>query len=455
MYAAPLSARGPSTAASAYPVAQQGQGRVTSMRYWYEDGPATANPTPAPGSSPATVSYQPAYQPSGSAPAATRGPPGSEFRGARSLSLPMSTASLPGVGMGLGAGGGICAPQASASGGPCREVVRGSRLVDVPITRQVMTPVMQERLVTTMRKELVPTTEYVQAVEYVTQDQACVEYEQRPTVRMRETWVRQMVPETVYENIPVQRVRQVTVPQTVTREVVTMKEVEVPVQEVVQEQCFRIDEVQEVAQREVAVMQEVEWVPRIVAQWEEDGGIVSDYQPTAQRTLGYECAPSTSGVPQQRSRPTAMGSDRGQLYAGPADAGKPRVSPFKEERRDRSVPPRSSVPGQYSGPSAAYGVPARAPTEAAPPSKSQHFRVHLGLSLMQVRDHLAIKDIAPGGLAERAGLQPGDLVVAIDNVPVGSHEDFQTQIRGKAAFEIDVFDEGSQQYYKRLISSRS
>lgn len=35
----------------------------------------------------------------------------------------------------------------------------------------------------------------------------------------------------------------------------------VPVQEVVQEQCFRIDEVQEVAQREVAVMQEVEWVP--------------------------------------------------------------------------------------------------------------------------------------------------------------------------------------------------
>lgn len=38
-------------------------------------------------------------------------PPALEFRGARSLSLPMSTASLPGVGMGLGAGGGICAPQ--------------------------------------------------------------------------------------------------------------------------------------------------------------------------------------------------------------------------------------------------------------------------------------------------------------------------------------------------------
>lgn len=45
------------------------------------DGPATANPTPAPGSSPATVSYQPAYQPSGSAPAATRGPPGSTTGG--------------------------------------------------------------------------------------------------------------------------------------------------------------------------------------------------------------------------------------------------------------------------------------------------------------------------------------------------------------------------------------
>lgn len=34
-----------------------------------------------------------------------------------------------------------------------------------------------------------------------------------------------------------------------------------PVQEVVQEPCYRIDEVHEVAQAEVQVFQEVEWVP--------------------------------------------------------------------------------------------------------------------------------------------------------------------------------------------------
>eukprot|EP00667_Euglena_gracilis_P008748 EG_transcript_8864 len=422
MFQPPLSARGP--AGPRPPIAPRR--RVASVRYWYENDGVATQPVVVP---------SPRYSPSPEPLSAGLSPgTAGEYRSSRVLSLPLSAAgsvgsSTPGV----------------------REVVRGSRLVDVPSTRTVATPIFQEKVVTTMRRQAVPTTQLVQDVQYVTREEPYVEYENRPAVRMKEVWVRQVVPETVYETVPVQRVRQVTVPQPVTREVTCMTEVEVPVQEVVQEPCYRIDEVHEVAQAEVQVFQEVEWVPRVVAQWEDGERLVSDWRATHQRTVGFECVP-------RAAPPDAGGAHR--VFAAPLPPLQPthyggvpysasRPSPFRHVISEGETLVTPSEPTVPPPPPPASRPAKGTSAQPAPPP----FRVHLGLSLQQAGNNLVIKDIAAGGLAEAAGLHAGDVLIAVDGGPVVTHEDFQAQIRGKAHFEVDVFDERHQQYHKHVIDA--
>ena len=92
-------------------------------------------------------------------------------------------------------------------------------------------------------QQVVPQKSFVDDVEYVMQEEAYTDYEQVPHTRMKEIWVKRMVPETVYETVAVPKTRQRTVAQPVVREVTTLAEVNVPVEEIVREPCYRIDEV--------------------------------------------------------------------------------------------------------------------------------------------------------------------------------------------------------------------
>jgi S1-C subfamily serine protease len=76
----------------------------------------------------------------------------------------------------------------------------------------------------------------------------------------------------------------------------------------------------------------------------------------------------------------------------------------------------------------------------------------LGLSITETKNGLMVKDIVSRGLAARSGMQRGDLLVAVDGVPVATHEEFQCQLRGKVAFDIEVYDGSTQQYLKRRVN---
>jgi hypothetical protein len=362
---------------------------------------------------------------------------------------------------------------------PRRELVRATKVVDVPTTRQVRVPAWQERIVPGVRKEVVPQKSFVDDVEYVMQEEAYTDYEQVPHTRMKEIWVKRMVPETVYETVAVPKTRQRTVAQPVVREVTTLAEVNVPVEEIVREPCYRIDEVEEVAKTEVEVCQEVEWVPRIVGQWEENEHVVA-HSRTSERTLGYERAvgyettfvsPQTQVQGRDPVRYRAVASRHSVASPRVGEVGvttldtkydatrrptprayppevvvRPRASPFKTDvlASEKAGQAQLQGPGIHQP----QGFREQAPPPPPPPAP----RVHLGLSITETKNGLMVKDIVSRGLAARSGMQRGDLLVAVDGVPVATHEEFQCQLRGKVAFDIEVYDGSTQQYLKRRVN---
>lgn len=71
-------------------------------------------------------------------------------------------------------------------------------------------------------------------------------------------------------------------------------------------------------------------------------------------------------------------------------------------------------------------------------------RSGVGVQVERVGDRMVILDVTPGGPADRAGLRPGDVLVAVDGRPVGSDTADQTaaRLRGPAGTTVSVTVQG-------------
>eukprot|EP00998_Keelungia_sp_KM082_P012194 NODE_850_length_1595_cov_208.382834_g840_i0.p1 GENE.NODE_850_length_1595_cov_208.382834_g840_i0~~NODE_850_length_1595_cov_208.382834_g840_i0.p1 ORF type:complete len:428 (+),score=109.23 NODE_850_length_1595_cov_208.382834_g840_i0:75-1358(+) len=135
--------------------------------------------------------------------------------------------------------------------------------VEVPITRKVKVPCMQQKLVEDVEIQKVKTKKQVQKQGVKLVEEAYTEIEEQPATRVREIWVKKLVKEPYMKKVEVRKTRTVEVPCVTTEEIEVEEEVRVPTTRVVDVQAFRVDEIKDTKIVEVEGWQEVELIPRI------------------------------------------------------------------------------------------------------------------------------------------------------------------------------------------------
>jgi len=136
-----------------------------------------------------------------------------------------------------------------------------TRRVEVPYTRKVKVPTTTTKVVPTSVLVKVPVKKLVQVPSYKIVDEEYTVFEDREAVREKEIWVKQIVPETYTQKVPVKMTRQVKKPTQEIREVEEMVEVNVPSTQAVQVDGYRIDDVEDTKVVEVEEFQEFEYLP--------------------------------------------------------------------------------------------------------------------------------------------------------------------------------------------------
>jgi C-terminal processing protease CtpA/Prc len=81
----------------------------------------------------------------------------------------------------------------------------------------------------------------------------------------------------------------------------------------------------------------------------------------------------------------------------------------------------------------------------------------LGITLMETRDGVRIRQVLPGTPAERAGLRPGDYVLTVDEERIRAVRDVEQMIREKQPgswVDLDVWRNGQRQTIEAQLASR-
>jgi Do/DeqQ family serine protease len=108
---------------------------------------------------------------------------------------------------------------------------------------------------------------------------------------------------------------------------------------------------------------------------------------------------------------------------------------------ERPTENQGATQGQSSGGNDMLGLR----LEEMTPQLRQRFRY-------EGEGHVFVRGVEPGSDADRAGLQPGDIILQADRSPVGSITDVRTALRdGKALLYIE---RDSRQFFKSIVSSK-
>eukprot|EP01006_Ploeotia_vitrea_P018868 TRINITY_DN50691_c0_g1_i1.p1 TRINITY_DN50691_c0_g1~~TRINITY_DN50691_c0_g1_i1.p1 ORF type:complete len:485 (+),score=69.42 TRINITY_DN50691_c0_g1_i1:89-1543(+) len=164
---------------------------------------------------------------------------------------------------------------------------RVEKLIEVPVERMVKVPVVVQEEVTTVEKRKVPRKKIIEEPDWKIVKEPYTKIVPREKTRMKEIWVKQLVPETYTVNQVKHCTREVKVPTTKVKEIDTFEEVEVPVRKVVDVHSYRIDKVLDKKVVKVEGVQEFDLVPREGAFQVDKAKAVHRY-PAVERIMGRE-----------------------------------------------------------------------------------------------------------------------------------------------------------------------
>lgn len=136
-----------------------------------------------------------------------------------------------------------------------------TRRVEVPFTRKVKVPTRTTKILPTMVQVQVPVRKLVQVPSFKVVDEEYTVFEEREAIREKEIWVKQIVPETYMQKVPVKMTRQVKKSSTEIREVEELVNVDVPSTHAVEVDGYRIDDVEDTKVVEVEEFHEFEYQP--------------------------------------------------------------------------------------------------------------------------------------------------------------------------------------------------
>eukprot|EP00996_Jenningsia_fusiforme_P000953 NODE_1869_length_1374_cov_44.867925_g1690_i0.p1 GENE.NODE_1869_length_1374_cov_44.867925_g1690_i0~~NODE_1869_length_1374_cov_44.867925_g1690_i0.p1 ORF type:complete len:309 (+),score=61.31 NODE_1869_length_1374_cov_44.867925_g1690_i0:61-987(+) len=137
------------------------------------------------------------------------------------------------------------------------------RKVEVPYTQKVKVPTTDHQIVPSTQRVTVRVKKQVPREVMDEKEEAYSSFEEVPATRMREIWVKKLIPEAITKKVKVRKTRMVQVPRTVYEDEEYDEVIEVPTTKVVEVPTFRIDEVRKTKIVEVEGWQEVELVPRL------------------------------------------------------------------------------------------------------------------------------------------------------------------------------------------------
>eukprot|EP01012_Entosiphon_sulcatum_P040267 TRINITY_DN53918_c0_g1_i1.p1 TRINITY_DN53918_c0_g1~~TRINITY_DN53918_c0_g1_i1.p1 ORF type:complete len:556 (+),score=58.21 TRINITY_DN53918_c0_g1_i1:85-1752(+) len=224
------------------------------------------------------------------------------------------------------------------------------QVVERPVAREVQVPIMVKEQITTTERHPVVVKKLVEEQSWKTVQQPYTEVVPTEKTRMKEVWVKQLVPEKYIVNEIKQGTRNVTVPTTVVREVEEVQEVERPVTKVIEKPSFKTETVVDKEVVEVDGYEDFELVPRGTRFHAERSHVV--------------CGDPSCGIPHPHPPHARHHEYEGRYvtrhttrtHTSPVPTRSPRRSPRRTRVLDVSeeIPngrPYSSVTSVYSGPS--------------------------------------------------------------------------------------------------------
>lgn len=333
---------------------------------------------------------------------------------------------------------------------PFQEKVR--RRVEVPYTRTVKVPVKTTKLVPTTVTTQVPIRKLVQVPSFTVVDEEYTVFEEREAVREKEIWIKQVVPETYMEKVPVVKTRQVQRPTKEIREVEELISIQVPTNRAVEVDGFRIDEVEDTKVVEVDEYQTYNW----------------QKQPTDDRTLAMTREIGRvpgSHIARNVGRDVLDPNDR-MLGSIDTDSTPDNAQPVNYQQMQmqmqmqgqRGPEPMSNTGSYYRKQGEGFNVPDALPGDAQVAFSNDNFTDHsflrpaggqpkinpafrdaasgsIGLSVKNTHTRhtdgtgVLVTKVERGGPCARAGLQESDIITSVQNIPTSTVEEFSAVLK--------------------------
>lgn len=315
----------------------------------------------------------------------------------------------------IGHGGPLKVPQTSYK----RSV---KKVVEVPVSRKVKVPTVTPQIVDTEEVQRVKVRRHVMEPGYKWVEEAYTDIEEKPATRMKEVWIKKLVPEQYMKKVEVRKTRQVKVPTTVTREVEGWADITVPATKVVNVPGYRIDEVKDTKLMEIEGWQEIELVPRVKdkIRIERTRVLDEDRHRRVERKIGHELllAEEADRVDVDTD---SQPSDRPGVFVttGPVvlDGTEQRSTMKRSRQFMRSVP-------------RVVRTIKSAPVFEETTWENEVFAM-FHFTLANHPNGLMIVEVKPGGYAEQYRMRVGEIIRNADGRPITCLRDWRTVLRSK------------------------